>query len=738
MKLTDNAKVTLERRYLRKNPKGETIESPEDMLHRVAVSIAKIDGNIYDKSQKEVKELENKFYKQLDEKKFMPNSPTLMNAGRELQQLSACFVLPIKDSMESIFETLKHMALVQKTGGGTGFSFDHLRPAGDFVKSTNGVASGPISFLKIYDAGTEAVKQGGTRRGANMGTLRYDHPDILDFIKCKTSETDITNFNISIPVSDEFMKKATGIDPDPMYCLINPRTGKPHVDIKTNEVKQLNAIEIMDLIAEMAWKNGDPGLIFIDKMNKFNPTPHIGKYESTNPCGEQPLLPYEACCLGSINLSLFVDDKGEIMWDNLKETVHIAVHFEDNVIDATSYVIPQIEETHKKKNRKIGIGVMGWHDMLIKLRIPYDSEEALSLARKVMKFINDEAKQKSIELAKERGTFPSFKGSIYETGKNKEYVRNATRTTIAPTGTISIIAGASSGIEPYFSIAFVRKNVLGGVDLAEVNPLFLDISQKEGFYSEELIKKISENGSVQDITEIPDKVKSLFKTSLEIDYSWHVKHQAAFQQYTDNAVSKTINMKKDATIEDVKNAYILAWELGCKGITVYRDGSKSIQVLNVGVKKEKENYAQLKPLKRPQKLTGVTIRKETPLGNLFVTLNKMDDVPFEVFAQIGKAGSDILAFTEGIARLISLALRCEISADEIIEQLEGIGGGRSVGFGPNRVLSVPDAIGKALRELLEVRNNNNGTMEICPECGQAALIFVEGCAKCQYCGHSEC
>lgn len=420
MKLTDNAKVTLERRYLRKNPKGETIESPEDMLHRVAVNIAKIDGNIYDKSQKEVKELENKFYKQLDEKKFMPNSPTLMNAGRELQQLSACFVLPIKDSMESIFETLKHMALVQKTGGGTGFSFDHLRPAGDSVKSTNGVASGPISFLKIYDAGTEAVKQGGTRRGANMGTLRYNHPDILDFIKCKTSETDITNFNISIPVSDEFMKKATGIDPDPMYCLINPRTGKPHVDIKTNEVKQLNAIEIMDLIAEMAWKNGDPGLLFIDKMNEFNPTPHIGKYETTNPCGEQPLLPYEACCLGSINLSLFVDDKGEIMWDNLKETVHIAVHFEDNVIDATSYVIPQIEETHKKKNRKIGIGIMGWHDMLVKLKIPYDSEEALSLARKVMKFINDEAKQKSIELAKERGTFPSFKGSIYETGKNQQ------------------------------------------------------------------------------------------------------------------------------------------------------------------------------------------------------------------------------------------------------------------------------------------------------------------------------
>ena len=736
MKLSDNARITLERRYLRKNEQGEIIEAPEDLLKRVAQNLARVEEEKYNKSPEEVREVERKFFEIMDSLRFMPNSPTLMNAGRELQQLSACFVLPIEDSMESIFETLKHMALVQKTGGGTGFAFDRLRPAGDFVRSTNGVASGPISFLKIYDCGTEAVKQGGTRRGANMGTLRYDHPDIMEFIVCKEGDMDITNFNISVTVSHDFMKKAVDEDPEPYYYLVNPRTEQPYPDPQTGELKQLNARELFDLIVERAWKNGDPGLIFIDQMNKFNPTPNLGKFETTNPCGEQPLLSYEACCLGSINLGVFVQEGGQVDWELLRETVHTAVHFLDNVIDASSYVIPQIEKFHKEGNRKIGIGIMGWHDMLVKMGIPYDSEEALALAEKVMGFINDQARNKSVELAEERGIFGNFQGSIYDTGEKEDRVRNATRTTIAPTGTISIIAGASSGVEPYFSIAFIRKNVLDGVDLPEVNPLFLDMAKKEGFYSEELAEHLASKGGVQGDPQVPEHVQRLFKTALDIDYTWHVKHQAAFQKYTDNAVSKTVNLPKDAGEEDIKKAFILAWQLGCKGITVYRDSSKSVQVLTTGPQEDKAGT--IKPMKRPQKLTGETTRKETPLGNLFVTLNKTEEKPFEVFAQIGKAGSDVVAFTEALARLISLALRCGVQVEDIISQLEGIGGGRPVGFGPNRVLSVPDAIGKALKELSQSSHHETVKRELCPECGSGTLYQIEGCAKCESCGFSEC
>lgn len=735
MDLNENARITLEKRYLIKNAEGNITETPEEMLKRTARNIALVDKEYYDKPEEEVRKTKRSFYEIMDRLEFLPNSPTLMNAGKELQQLSACFVLPIEDSMESIFDTLKHMALVQKTGGGTGFAFDHLRPAGDFVRSTSGVASGPVSFLKIYDSATESIKQGGTRRGANMGTLRYDHPDILDFIVCKESDSDITNFNISVTVSDSFMEKAAGRDPDPNYYLNNPRTKKPHIDNLTGELKQLNARDFFNLIVERAWKNGDPGLIFVDQMNRFNPTPHIGEYETTNPCGEQPLLPYEACCLGSLNLGLFVDEQKNINWERLKKVVHTAVHFEDNVIDASHHVIPQIKKMHKEGSRKIGIGVMGWHDMLVKLGIPYDSEEALATAEKVMSFINEEARKKSVELAKERGVFPYFEGSIYDTGKENDRVRNATRTTIAPTGTISIIAGASSGIEPYFSIAFIRKNVLDGVDLPEINPLFLEMAKKEGFYSQGLVERTARTGSVQEDPEVPTHIKRLFKTALEIDYTWHVRHQAAFQKHTDNAVSKTINMPGDASVEDVKRAFIQAWELGCKGITVYRQGSKSVQVLNIGTENKRN---QIRPSKRPRKLTGETTRKETPLGNLFVTLNKLDDKPFELFAQIGKAGSDVVAFTEAIARLVSLALRCGVSVEEIINQLEGIGGARSVGFGPNRILSVPDAVGKALRELSQSSSRETIKREICPECGSGTLIQSEGCAKCECCGFSEC
>lgn len=581
MKLSDNARITLEKRYLMKDARGETLETPEQMLHRVAANIAWVDTQYYGKSEVETKELEKKFTAVMDRLEFIPNSPTLMNAGRELQQLSACFVLPIEDSMESIFETLKHMALVQKTGGGTGFAFDRLRPAGDIVQSTNGVASGPISFIKIYDSGTEAVKQGGTRRGANMGTLRYDHPNIIEFVTCKESGQNINNFNISVTVSDSFMKKAIGEDPDPEYDLVNPRTGKTYIDPETGDLKRMNARNLFQLILKKAWGNGDPGLIFIDRMNEFNPTPHIGKYETSNPCGEQPLLPYEACCLGSINLGLMVAPKGQVEWERLREVVHTAVHFEDNVIDASQYAIPQIKKMHQG-NRKIGIGVMGWHDMLVKLGIPYDSEEALELAEKVMRFINEEAKKKSVELALERGVFPNFKDSIYDNGKEEDRVRNATRTTIAPTGTISIIAGASSGIEPYFSIAFLRKNVLGGIDLPEVNPLFVEMAEREGFYTKELLNRITGSGSVQHDSQVPLGIQRLFKTALEMNYTWHVRHQAAFQKYTDNAVSKTINLPYNTSLKEVGEAFVLSWKTGCKGITVYRDGSRPSQVLNIG------------------------------------------------------------------------------------------------------------------------------------------------------------
>ncbi|HOB86296.1 MAG TPA: vitamin B12-dependent ribonucleotide reductase [Bacillota bacterium] len=737
MELSENARITYEKRYLIKDQHGHPVETPEDLLRRVAKNIAAVEKD-YKKDQQQIEQIEEEFFQVMADALFMPNSPTLMNAGRELQQLSACFVLPIEDSMEGIFTSLKQMALVQKTGGGTGFAFDRLRPSGDFVCSTNGVASGPISFLKIFDAATEAVKQGGTRRGANMGSLIYNHPNILDFICCKENEDEITNFNLSVTVSDEFMRKATGEDPDPMYPLINPRNGQPHVDPETGQTVSLNAVEVFNLIVDKAWSKGDPGVIFIDQMNRFNPTPHLGKYETTNPCGEQPLLPYEACCLGSINLGKFVTPERQINWDELRRVIKIAVRFLDNVIDASNYVIEEIAQMHKHGNRKIGLGVMGWHDMLVKLGIPYDSEEALETADQVMSFINAEAKKVSVALAKERGVFPNFKGSIYDTGRKEDRVRNATRTTIAPTGTISILAGASSGIEPYFSIAFTRKNILGGLDLPEVNPLFLEMAKAGGFYSEELMKLIARNGTIPPDAPVPEEVRRLFKTAMEIDVSWHVRHQAAFQKHTDNAVSKTINLRRDASQEDVKNAYIMAWKLGCKGITIYRDGSREKQVLNAGA----ADQEKLKPSKRPKTLKGSTTCLPTSLGNLFVTLNTVDGKPFELFAQIGKAGSDVVAFTEAIARLISLALRCGVAVEEIVAQLEGIGGARSVGFGPNRIMSVPDAIGRAIRELASISWNGNGNhnhcRELCPDCGTGALIRVEGCAKCEACGYSEC
>ncbi|MEM3745229.1 MAG: vitamin B12-dependent ribonucleotide reductase [Candidatus Bathyarchaeia archaeon] len=564
LKLSLNAIAVLERRYLLKDEYGRVIETPSQMFRRVARAIASVDA-IYDRSA-DVERTEEEFYRIMANLEWLPNSPTLMNAGTEIGQLSACFVLPVGDSIEEIFDALKYMALIHKSGGGTGFSFSRLRPKGDVVKSTMGVASGPVSFMKIFDVATEVIKQGGRRRGANMGILRVDHPDIIEFITAKEKEGVLTNFNISVGVTDEFME---AVEKDGYYSLVNPRNG--------SVVKRLKARAVFDLIATAAWKTGDPGLIFLDEINRKNPTPHVGVIESTNPCGEVPLLPYESCNLGSVNLSRIVRD-GEIDWDKLRRTVRIAVHFLDNVIDANKYPIPQIEKA-TKANRKIGLGVMGFAEMLIKLGIPYDSEEAVATAEKVMSFISEEARKKSVELGEERGSFPNFPGSVWEKMGYKA-MRNATVTSIAPTGTISIIAGTSSGIEPLFAVAFVR-NVMG-TQLFEVNPVFEQIAKERGFYSIDLISKIAKTGSVQGLSEVPPDVRRLFVTALEIAPEWHVRMQAAFQKYTDNAVSKTVNLPHEATIDDVKKVFMMAWKLKCKGITVYRYGSRAEQVLVVG------------------------------------------------------------------------------------------------------------------------------------------------------------
>jgi ribonucleoside-diphosphate reductase alpha chain len=780
MKLSANAKAVLERRYLRKEA-GKPVETAEEMLRRVADNIAAVEITAFEASKSERADLAGSFFQIMDQKKFMPNSPTLMNAGREIGQLSACFVLPIEDSMESIFESLKTAALIHKSGGGTGFSFSRIRPKNDQVGSTGGVASGPLSFLKVFNASTEAVKQGGTRRGANMGILRVDHPDIMEFIAAKEVKGEIANFNLSVALTDAFME---ALEKGDTYFVVNPRTKQP--------IAKLSAREVFEKIVLSAWAGGEPGVIFIDRMNEFNPTPQIGAIESTNPCGEQPLLPYESCNLGSLNLALMVlkntEGKYEIDWDELGRVARLAVRFLDDVIEANRFPVAQIEKM-TKSNRKIGLGVMGWADLLMKLRISYQSEEAVKLAEKIMQFIDAESKQASVELAKTRGTFENFKGSIYDC-KNGMKLRNATTTTIAPTGTISIICDASGGIEPLFSLAFTRQ-IMDNDRLIEVNHTFEEIAKEEGFYSAELVARIAEKGSIHDIEEIPETWRRVFVTAHEIDPEWHIRMQAAFQKYTDNAVSKTINFPGGATPEQVAAAYHLAFKLGCKGLTVYRDGSLDNQPMQKGTAKPQETavesnaearfsygeWGHLLPIKRPKSLNGVTDARLTPEGNLYLTLNFYDNHPLELFAQIGKAGSDISAFTEAIARLISLAFRCGIDPEAVAEELTGIGGSRFVGFGPNRVRSVPDAIGQFLTEYINKmadseakselsaqlelglaatepatvkheagnkngngKNGKNGKVSynLCPVCGMHTFGFVEGCAKCMSCGHSEC
>jgi len=565
LKLSVNAVKVLERRYLLKDERGKVVETPSEMFQRVATHVARAE-KLYGGDPQKYAEI---FRKMMSSLRFLPNSPTLMNAGTPLGQLSACFVLPVEDSIEGIFETLKHMAIIHKTGGGTGFSFSKIRPKGDVVRSTSGVASGPLSFMKIFDVTTEVIKQGGRRRGANMGVLDVTHPDILEFIVAKEKENILTNFNISVAVSNEFMEKAIANED---YELVNPRNGEV--------VRTLNAGEVFRLIARSAWLSGDPGLLFMDRINEDNPTPSIGKIEATNPCGEQPLLPYESCNLGSINLAKFVKD-GEIDWEGLDEIIPLAVRFLDDVIDVNVFPLKKIEEM-TKANRKIGLGVMGFADMLIQMEIPYESEEALIVAERLMKFISERAREASKELAEERGSFPNFEIS---TLKHYGAMRNATVTTIAPTGSISIIAGCSSGIEPIFAVSYVR-HVMDGVSLFETNPYFEREMKRRGIPRDVLVK-VAKSGSVQNISEIPEDLKKIFLTALDISPEFHVRMQAAFQKYTDNAVSKTVNLPENATISDVERVFIEAYRLGCKGITVYRYGSRSQQVLRIG---ELEEY----------------------------------------------------------------------------------------------------------------------------------------------------
>ncbi len=742
--MTVNSIKVLERRYLKKDKNGKVEETPEQLFWRVAEVISSADKN-YGATESEIKKATEEFYEMMAKLEFMPNSPTLMNAGRPLGQLSACFVLPIKDTMESIFTAVKDTALIHKSGGGTGFSFSRLRPKNSPVASTSGVASGPISFMKVINSATEAVKQGGTRRGANMGILRVDHPDILEFICSKDDLKELTNFNISVAVTDTFMK---AMENEKHYDLIDPRTGKAY-HLNGKPVRH-RAKEIFDLIVEHAWRTGEPGMMFLDKMNQGNPITKVGLYESTNPCGEQPLLPYESCNLGSINLSkmLKVSSQSpvasdqtpptialEVDWDKLENTVKKAVRFLDNVIDANNHPLAEIKE-NTRANRKIGLGVMGWADMLVQLRIPYNSTEAVELAEQVMGFIEEKSHKTSSELAKERGDFPNWDKSVYY--KKKIPMRNSTVTTIAPAGTISIIASCSSGIEPLFAISYIRT-VMDNTKLVEVNSFFEKEAKERGFYSKELMEKIAQKGSIQNFDEIPEDVKKVFVVSHDIAPEWHVRMQAAFQKYTDNAVSKTINLPNQATVGDVETAYRLAYELGCKGVTIYRDGSREAQVLST--KKEKVVDEKIAPLDRPASLSGITDKIKTGYGNLYVTINTLDGKPFEVFAQIGKSGYSTMADTEAICRLISLALRSGISVEKTIEQLIGIGGASPIYQEGGLVMSIPDAIAKVLNKHFGKTKIQNSLkdlyLEYCPDCG-GKLEHESGCLVCRLCGFSKC
>ena len=742
--LSPNSLKVLQKRYLTKDEAGKPTEDPSDMFMRVAENIAGAE-RVWGADDAGVAEAAADFYDLMTSLEFLPNSPTLMNAGRELQQLSACFVLPVDDSMESIFGAVRDTALIHKSGGGTGFSFSRLRPAGDSVRSTQGVSSGPVSFMRVFNQATEAVKQGGTRRGANMGVLRIDHPDILDFIKCK-ADGDFANFNISVALTEKFMEAVKAGTP---YDLYNPRTKQTD--------GQMDAREVYDLIIEMAWATGDPGIIFIDRINRDNPTPHLGEIESTNPCGEQPLLPYEACNLGSVNLARmvrFTDAGADVDWDRLAEVVHRGVRFLDDVIEVNQYPLPQIGDL-ARGNRKIGLGVMGWADLLIRLGLAYDSDGAVALGEKVMGFIDAEAKAASRKLAEERGAFPNFAGSVYDTPEGGP-IRNATVTTIAPTGTLSIIANCSSGVEPLFAVSYVRT-VMDNDRLVEVNPLFEEIAVKRGFYSRELMAMIADHGSVRGIDEVPEDIQAAFVTAHDIEPDWHILMQAAFQKYTDNAVSKTVNFENEATPDDVRHVYDLAYELGVKGVTIYRDGSKEGQVLTTGktAKAGSSDGAtarpgEIEPRPRPSVTQGRTEKIQTGCGNLYVTVNWDEQGMCEVFTQMGKSGGCASSQSEALSRLISVSLRAGVDPEAITKHLRGIRCPSPSWAEGGKVLSCADAVGIVMEHAVQFMETGTAATAVskhtnaldnlsgaCPECG-GSLEHESGCSVCRGCGYSKC
>ncbi len=735
--ISKNAMTVLKKRYLKRDAQGNPTETPADMFRRVAKTIANADRLF---GATDTAALENAFYAMMTNLEFLPNSPTLMNAGRELGQLSACFVLPVGDSIDEIFDAVKYTAMIHKSGGGTGFSFSRLRPANDLVKSTSGISSGPISFMRVFDIATETIKQGGTRRGANMGILRVDHPDILDFIMCKNDMKVLNNFNISVGLTEVFMEAVAA---DREYDIVNPRSKQP--------VGTLNAKKVFTRIVEQAWQNGEPGIIFLDRLNRDNPTPHVGEIESTNPCGEQPLLPYESCNLGSINLGYLVKN-GEVDWDHLREVVRLAVHFLDNVIEVNKYPLPQIDEM-TRSNRKIGLGVMGWADMLILLGIPYNSKAAIEMGENVMKFIREEGRARSRELAAARGNFPNYKGSVFDR-PDSAGMRNATITTIAPTGTISIIANSSSGVEPLFAVSYVRQ-VMDKDILLEVNPIFERLAKERGFFSEALMQEIAEHGTVQDIAAVPEDVKRVFVTAHDITPEEHIAMQAAFQKYTDNAVSKTVNFPADATVTDVEKVYMLAYRTGCKGVTIYRDGSRDEQVLSVAKKEPKGEgkapasappcpEATVVKRNRPKALRGTTYQMETGCGPIYITINEDEAGLFELFTTMGKAGGCAASQCEAIGRMVSLAWRSGIEAKHVVKQLKGISCHCPYGFGENRVSSCADAVAKAIE--MRMRENGLGdciekkekkTRGACPDCG-GPIEHEGGCVVCRVCSYSEC
>ena len=763
--ISESAQRVLEKRYLRKDPDGMPVETPAELFRRVAGNIATAE-TFYAIDDDKRASWEEKFYGVMSRLEFVPNSPTLMNAGTDIQQLSACFVLPVEDSMDGIFDSIKHTAIIHKSGGGTGFSFSRIRPRNDVVNSTQGVSSGPISFMTVFDAATETVKQGGRRRGANMAILRVDHPDIVQFIQAKRRNDRLNNFNISVSITDKFME---AVKNDEEYDLINPRTG--------DVVDSLSAGMVFEKIVDGAWRNGEPGIVFIDEINRDNPTPRVGMIESTNPCGEQPLLPYESCNLGSINLSRFVRGtlgESTIDYEALGDCVATSVRFLDNVIDMNKYPLEQIDAL-TKANRKIGLGVMGFADLLIRMGVSYDSDRAVEVAEELMSFIEKTADAASRALAEERGAFPNFSLSVFA-DRGELPIRNSTRTTIAPTGTISIIADTTSGVEPIFALAFVR-NVMDNDQLVESNSTFEEVAREYGFYSEELIKRVAETGSVQDLEEVPERWRKIFRTSHDIAPEAHTRIQAAFQKYTDNAVSKTVNFPHDATVDDVRTVFELAHELGCKGVTIYRDGSRDAQVLNVGSEMPSQaatagaasvNSGQLeiqidddrdhvkRPRRRPDSIQGTTRKIETGCGNLYVTVNDDEHGPFELFAQIGKAGGCAASQTEAIGRLISLALRAGVDPGAVARQLGGVRCPSPAWNNGDKVFSCADGISKALAQHLTdldsklplpdsiiadtepaIESLVNRLAGMCMECG-STLEYSDGCAVCRSCGFSRC